>query len=47
MNDMFEKRTFEISKKDAAKIIVALELDASWDKTEIYYEHQKWFKEKK
>jgi hypothetical protein len=38
MKNQFVKKQFTISVKDALRVIDALELAASWDKTEIYYE---------
>lgn len=38
----FENKEFTISAKDAARIIDALELAASWDKTQVYYELKNW-----
>lgn len=39
-----EKKTFEVSAKDAKRICEALEFCADWDKTEIYYELKNWLK---
>lgn len=33
---------FEISLKDARRIVDGLELAATWDKTKIYYELKDW-----
>lgn len=41
----FEKKEFVISAKDAKRICEALEFDASWDKTEIYYLLKDWLSE--
>lgn len=40
--NMFEKKEFVISRKDAVRIVEALEFSADWDKTEIYYELKEW-----
>lgn len=45
MSDLFEKRNFEINRRDAERIVEGLELAASWDKTEIYYELKRWLEE--
>ena len=45
IRDQIKTQTFEISFKDAKRIIDGLELNASWDKTEIYYELVKFVKE--
>ena len=42
----FEKKDFTISAKDAARICDGLELAASWDKTEIYYQLKNWLEGK-
>lgn len=39
------KKVFEISLRDAKRICDGLELAASWDKTEIYYQLLNWIKE--
>lgn len=44
--DHWEKKLFEISAKDAKRICDALEFDASWDKTEIYYKLKGWIGQK-
>lgn len=41
------KRDFQISLKEAERICEALELAASWDKTEIYYKLKEWVDEHK
>ena len=40
--NMFEKKEFVISRKDAVRIVEALEFSADWDKNEIYYELKEW-----
>jgi hypothetical protein len=44
--NQFEKKEFVISAKDAKRICEALEFDASWDKTEIYYVLKNWLEGK-
>lgn len=39
------KKQFTISLRDAKRICDGLELAASWDKTEIYYQLLEWIKE--
>lgn len=45
MSDPFERREFTINRRDAERILDGLELAASWDKTEIYYQLKDWLKE--
>jgi hypothetical protein len=39
------RKTFDLSLRDAKRIVDGLELAASWDKTEIYYQLKDWIKE--
>ena len=39
------RKQFNISLRDAKRIVDGLELAASWDKTEIYYELKNWIDE--
>jgi len=41
----FDRKDFAISRKDAERIVDGLELAASWDKTEIYYQLKNWLEE--
>ena len=45
--DPNDKIQFEISRRDAQRVVDGLELNASWDKTEIYYKLCAWLKEGK
>lgn len=38
----FDRKKFNVSAKDAKRVVDALEFDASCDKTEIYYELKNW-----
>jgi len=44
-NIMMDKKSFEITKKEAERILDALELAATWDKTQIYYKLKDWLDE--
>lgn len=44
--EQFERKEFNILAKDAKRICEALEFDASWDKTEIYYQLKNWLEGK-
>lgn len=37
----------DIKISDAKRIVEALEFDASWDKTEIYYQLKEWLEKSK
>jgi hypothetical protein len=46
-NGRLISKDFEISITDAQYLIRALELDASWDKTKVYYQLKEWINDEK
>lgn len=47
LKDLVKKKSFEISMKDAIRLVDSLEFTADFDKTDIYYKLHEWIREVK